>query len=149
MTLSLSPLIRLGTSTRTHEGWQGQVYTRQYAKGTFARERLGGILPVPGGPLFRTPDTFEVKRKEGACARDRGACSARAGWFLLFIYSIWFVWLNETDRMNPSRQSRSAILLRGRSRAQSQKGLSLQNRCAGLLESAGLLEGAVVKTRLV
>jgi uncharacterized protein YecE (DUF72 family) len=25
-------LIRLGTSTWTYEGWQGQIYQRQYAK---------------------------------------------------------------------------------------------------------------------
>ena len=29
--------------------------------------------------------------------------------FLLFIGSIWFVWLNETNQMNLSRPSRSAI----------------------------------------
>ena len=56
--------------------------------------------------------------------------------------------LNETDQMNPSRQSRSAILLTRRSRSQSQKGFRVQNRCAGLLGLAGLSEGAVVKTRL-
>ena len=32
MSLSLSPLIRFGTSTWAYEGWQGQVYKRQYAK---------------------------------------------------------------------------------------------------------------------
>jgi len=31
----------------TYEGWQGQVYTRQYAMSTFARE-------YQGEPLFRT-----------------------------------------------------------------------------------------------
>ena len=41
MALSLSPLIRFGTSTWTYEGWQGQVYKRQYAKSTFAWECLG------------------------------------------------------------------------------------------------------------
>ena len=30
MSLSLSPLIRFGTSTWTYEGWQGQVYKREY-----------------------------------------------------------------------------------------------------------------------
>ena len=29
MALSLSPLIRFGTSTWTYEGWQGQVYKKQ------------------------------------------------------------------------------------------------------------------------
>lgn len=41
MALSRSPLIRFGTSTWTYEGWQGQVYTRQYAKIKFAQECLG------------------------------------------------------------------------------------------------------------
>ena len=40
MVVSLSPLIRFGTSTWTYEGWQGQVYKRQYAKSAF--EVLGG-----------------------------------------------------------------------------------------------------------
>lgn len=38
MSLSLSHLIRFGTSTWTYEGWQGQVYKRQYAKSAFTRE---------------------------------------------------------------------------------------------------------------
>lgn len=56
MALSLSPLIRFGTSTWTYEGWQGQVYKRQYAKNTFARERLGEYCQHQhqGDPLFRT-----------------------------------------------------------------------------------------------
>src|SRR5713101_2917295 len=56
MPLSLSPLIRFGTSTWTYEGWQGQVYTRQYAKSTFAREFLGEYCQYEyqGEPLFRT-----------------------------------------------------------------------------------------------
>jgi uncharacterized protein YecE (DUF72 family) len=41
MALSLSPLIRFGTSTWTYEGWQGQVYKKQYAKSAFTRECLG------------------------------------------------------------------------------------------------------------
>ena len=40
MALSISPLIRLGTFTWTYEGWKDQVYRRQYAKSTFARECL-------------------------------------------------------------------------------------------------------------
>ena len=56
MALSLSPLIRFGTSTWTYEGWQGQVYTRQYAKSTFARECLGEYCQYQyqGEPLFRS-----------------------------------------------------------------------------------------------
>jgi uncharacterized protein YecE (DUF72 family) len=56
MPLSLSQLIRLGTSTWTYEGWHGRVYTRQYAKGTFARECLGEYCQYQhqGEPLFRT-----------------------------------------------------------------------------------------------
>ena len=41
MSLSLSPLIRYDTSTWTYEGWQSQVYHRQYAESTFIREYLG------------------------------------------------------------------------------------------------------------
>lgn len=54
MALSLSSLIRFGTSTWTYEGWQGQVYTRQYAKSTFAQECLGEYCQYQGEPLFRT-----------------------------------------------------------------------------------------------
>ena len=55
MALSLSPLIRFGTSTWTYEGWQGQVYQRSYAKSTFARESLGEYCQYQyqGEPLFR------------------------------------------------------------------------------------------------
>ncbi len=35
--MPLSPLVRFGTSTWTYEGWQGQIYVRQYAKSKFAR----------------------------------------------------------------------------------------------------------------
>ncbi|MGA6829248.1 DUF72 domain-containing protein [Nitrospira sp. NS4] len=54
--MSLSPLIRFGTSTWTYEGWQGQVYTRPYAKTTFARECLGEYCQYQykDEPLFRT-----------------------------------------------------------------------------------------------
>ena len=54
--MPLSPLVRFGTSTWTYEGWQGQVYTRQYAKSTFARECLGEYCQYQyqGEPLFRT-----------------------------------------------------------------------------------------------
>jgi uncharacterized protein YecE (DUF72 family) len=56
MARSLSPLIRFGTSTWTYEGWQGQVYTRQYAKSKFAQECLGEYCQYQynGAPLFRT-----------------------------------------------------------------------------------------------
>ena len=39
--MPLSPLIRFGTPTWTYEGWQGQVYKKQYAKSSFTRECLG------------------------------------------------------------------------------------------------------------
>jgi uncharacterized protein YecE (DUF72 family) len=56
MALSLSPLIRFGTSTWTYEGWQGQVYNKQYTKSTFTRECLGEYCQYQyqGEPLFRT-----------------------------------------------------------------------------------------------
>lgn len=54
--MSLSPLIRFGTSTWTYEGWQGQVYLKPYAKSAFARECLGEYCQYlyDGEPLFRT-----------------------------------------------------------------------------------------------
>ena len=54
--MPLSPLIRFGTSTWTYEGWQGQVYKKQYAKSVFARECLGEYCQhlYNGEPLFRT-----------------------------------------------------------------------------------------------
>lgn len=54
--MPLSPLIRFGTSTWTYEGWQGQVYFKQYAKTTFARECLGEYCQYlyNGEPCFRT-----------------------------------------------------------------------------------------------
>jgi uncharacterized protein YecE (DUF72 family) len=56
MSLSLSPLVRFGTSTWTYEGWQGQVYKKQYAKSAFTRECLGEYCQYQyeGAPLFRT-----------------------------------------------------------------------------------------------
>ena len=52
----LSPLIRFGTSTWTYEGWQGQVYKKQYPKSVFARECLGEYCQYEyhNEPLFRT-----------------------------------------------------------------------------------------------
>ena len=54
--MPLASLIRFGTSTWTYEGWQGQIYRRQYAKTTFARECLGEYCQYlyNGEPLFRT-----------------------------------------------------------------------------------------------
>ena len=54
--MALSPLIRFGTSTWTYEGWQGQVYKKEYNKTTFARECLGEYCQYlyKGEPLFRT-----------------------------------------------------------------------------------------------
>ena len=54
--MPISPLIRFGTSTWTYEGWQGQVYKKQYAKSAFARECLGEYCQYQynNEPLFRT-----------------------------------------------------------------------------------------------
>jgi len=54
--MPISPLVRFGTSTWTYEGWQGQVYTRQYAKSRFAQECLGEYCQYQHNdePLFRT-----------------------------------------------------------------------------------------------
>lgn len=56
MALSLSPLIRFGTSTWTYKGWQGQVYKREYARSKFSHECLGEYCQYQyqGEPLFRT-----------------------------------------------------------------------------------------------
>ena len=53
---AVSPLVRFGTSTWTYEGWQGQVYQRQYTKTSFTRECLGEFCQYlyNGQPLFRT-----------------------------------------------------------------------------------------------
>ena len=53
---SISALVRLGTSTWTYEGWQGQVYKRHHGKTTFARDCLGEYCQYlyQGQPLFRT-----------------------------------------------------------------------------------------------
>jgi hypothetical protein len=44
MPLSLSPPIRLGTFTWTYEGWQGQVYKRQYAQEHLCSGVFWGVL---------------------------------------------------------------------------------------------------------
>jgi uncharacterized protein YecE (DUF72 family) len=52
----LSPLIRLGTSTWTYEGWQGQVYKKTYPKSRFKQDCLAEYAryEYEGEPLFRT-----------------------------------------------------------------------------------------------
>lgn len=54
--MALSRLIRFGTSTWTYEGWQGQVYKREYLKSKFAQECLGEYCQYQynNEPLFRT-----------------------------------------------------------------------------------------------
>ncbi len=54
--MSLSCLIRFGTSTWAYEGWQGQIYTKPYPKSRFARECLGEYCQYlhESEPLFRT-----------------------------------------------------------------------------------------------
>jgi len=52
----VSPLVRFGTSTWTYEGWKGQVYLKDYPKGTFTKHCLAEYWQFPhnGTPLFRT-----------------------------------------------------------------------------------------------
>jgi hypothetical protein len=38
--VSVSPLIRFGTSTWAYEGWQGLVYQKPYPKGRFKKDCL-------------------------------------------------------------------------------------------------------------
>lgn len=54
--MPLSPLIRLGTSTWTYEGWKGDVYQRRYTKGRFKQDCLAEYARYhyEGEPLFRT-----------------------------------------------------------------------------------------------
>jgi uncharacterized protein YecE (DUF72 family) len=54
--VAISPLIRFGTSTWTYEGWQGQIFKREYKKTLLARECLGEYCQYlhNGEPLFRT-----------------------------------------------------------------------------------------------
>lgn len=54
--MPLSPLVRLGTSTWTYEGWQGAVYRQSYAKGRFKQDCLAEYARYEhdGEPLFRT-----------------------------------------------------------------------------------------------
>ena len=50
------PLVRFGTSTWTYEGWKGQVYFRDYPKGTFTQHCLTEYWQFlrNGSPLFLT-----------------------------------------------------------------------------------------------
>ncbi|MBH0204090.1 MAG: DUF72 domain-containing protein [Nitrospira sp.] len=52
----VSPLVRFGTSTWTYEGWKGQVYLKNYPKGTFTKHCLAEYWQFlyNGSPLFRT-----------------------------------------------------------------------------------------------
>ncbi len=52
----VSPLVRFGTSTWTYEGWKGQVYLKDYPKGTFTKHCLAEYWQFlyNGSPLFRT-----------------------------------------------------------------------------------------------
>jgi len=43
-----SPLINFGTSTRTYEGWQGQVCQRNYPKTRSAKSARRGLLRTVG-----------------------------------------------------------------------------------------------------
>ena len=84
--MPFSPLIRFGTSTWTYEGWQGQVYKRQYAKSAFARECLGEYCQYQyeGEPLFRTvgndstfyrpPTTSQLQRYLNQIPEDFEMC---------------------------------------------------------------------------
>ncbi|MBS0152249.1 MAG: DUF72 domain-containing protein [Nitrospira sp.] len=52
----VSPFIRFGTSTWTYEGWRGQVYLKNYPKGSFTKQCLSEYWQFQhnGSPLFRT-----------------------------------------------------------------------------------------------
>lgn len=54
--MPLPPLIHLGASTWTYEGWQGDVYRKRYPKGRFKQDCLAeyAAYPYKGEPLFRT-----------------------------------------------------------------------------------------------
>jgi uncharacterized protein YecE (DUF72 family) len=84
--LPIPPLVRLGTSTWTYAGWQGQVYHRQYAKNSFARDCLGEYcqFQYQGEPLFRTvgndstfyrpPTTIQLQRYLNQIPEDFDMC---------------------------------------------------------------------------
>jgi uncharacterized protein YecE (DUF72 family) len=83
---SLSLLIRFGTSTWTYEGWQGQVYKRQYPKSKFAQECLGEYCQYQykDEPLFKTvgndstfyrpPTVNQLKRYPNQMPEDFEMC---------------------------------------------------------------------------
>lgn len=52
----VSSLVRFGTSTWTYEGWKGQVYLKDYPRGTFTKHCLTEYWQFlyDGAPLFRT-----------------------------------------------------------------------------------------------
>lgn len=54
--MSITSLIRFGTSTWTYEGWQGLVYQKPYAKGRFKKDCLAeyALYEYQGEPLFST-----------------------------------------------------------------------------------------------
>ena len=54
--MSLSPLVRFGSSRWAYEGWHGLVYLKQYSKATFTQECLGEYCEYlyEGAPCFRT-----------------------------------------------------------------------------------------------
>src|SRR5919112_1021414 len=54
--MTLSPLIKFGTSTWAYEGWQGTVYTKEYPKGRFKKDCLAeyAAYQYNGAPLFGT-----------------------------------------------------------------------------------------------
>lgn len=54
--MTLSPLVKFGTSTWAYEGWQGLVYHKAYPRGRFKKDCLAeyAAYQYQGGPLFRT-----------------------------------------------------------------------------------------------
>lgn len=63
--MSLSPLIRFGTSTWTYEGWQGQVYKRQsMPASTLLFGDWSTVMIAEWGALELQADPF-MKFKQG------------------------------------------------------------------------------------
>src|SRR5262249_7288263 len=54
--MTLSPLIKFGTSTWAYEGWRGTVYVKDYPKGRFKKDSLTeyATYQYQDAPLFRT-----------------------------------------------------------------------------------------------
>lgn len=72
--MSLSPLLKFGTSTWAYEGWQGLVYTKSYPKGRFKQDCLAEYARYEyrGQPLFTTvglDQTFYRPPSPGQLAR--------------------------------------------------------------------------------